>query len=71
MKSPAVPITPDVQVINHGSLFAFELLTAEARAWVDEKVSDDAQFFGGALICEPRYAQELAQGMLNDGLVVR
>jgi hypothetical protein len=61
----------DVHVVNHGSLFAFELLSPEAREWVEQNVSDDAQFFGGALMVEPRYAQDLAQGMLNDGLGVR
>jgi len=61
----------DVHVVNHGSLFAFELLTADAREWVDQNVSDDAQFFGGALMVEHRYAMDLATGMQNDGLEVR
>lgn len=61
----------DVHVMNHGSLFAFELLTSEAREWVDQNVSEDAQFFGGALMVEPRYAQDIAAGMQNDGLEVR
>jgi hypothetical protein len=61
----------DVHVVNHGSLFAFELLTVEAREWVDENVQDDAQFFGGALMVEPRYAEHLAAGMIGDGLEVR
>jgi hypothetical protein len=38
---------------------------------VDENVSDEAQFFGGSLMVEPRYAENLVQGMLNDGLEVR
>jgi len=61
----------DVHVVNHGSLFAFELLSQEAREWVDQNVSEDAQFFGGALMVEPRYAMDLATGMQNDGLEVR
>lgn len=61
----------DVNVVNHGSLFAFELLTMEAREWVDQNVSDDTQFFGGALMVEPRYALNLARGMQNAGLDVR
>jgi hypothetical protein len=61
----------DVHVVNHGSLFAFELLTAEAREWVEQNVSEDAQFFAGALMVEPRYAMNLANGMMVDGLEVR
>jgi hypothetical protein len=44
----------DVHVVNHGSLFAFELLSQQAREWVDQNVSEDAQFFGGALMVEHR-----------------
>ena len=69
--APSNAIQLDVHVVNHGSLFAFELLTAASREWVDENVSDEAQFFGGALMVEHRYAQDLAQGMLNAGLAVR
>lgn len=63
--------TPDVLIENHGSLMLFRLLTPEAIKWVDENVSEDAQFFGGGLCVEPRYAQDLAQGMIDAGLTVR
>jgi hypothetical protein len=61
----------DVTVENHGSLLLFRLNTDEAREWVDEYVADDAQYFGGALVVEPRYASNLANGMADDGLEVR
>lgn len=60
----------DVTIENHSSLMLFRLHTDRAREWVDEFVSDDAQFFGGALVVEPRYASNLANGMADDGLEI-
>lgn len=60
----------DVSVTNQGSIILFHLLTDAARTWVDEHVSDDAQFFGNGLVVEPRYAQDLADGMAGDGLEI-
>jgi len=65
----SVPVL-DVKVENHGSVLAFRLLTDEAREWVDANVNDEAQFFGNALVVEPRYAAHLAEGMQGDGLVL-
>ena len=62
---------PDVIVTNHFTIFTFDLLTQRARDWVEEHVQDDAQFFGGALVVEHRYAQNLAAGMQADGLEVQ
>lgn len=70
MAQPATPVV-DVVVENHGTIFLFRLLTDAAQAWVDEHVSDEAQFFGGALVVEHRFARNLADGMLGDGLEVR
>lgn len=59
---------PDVQVENHGSLFLFRPLSDFAADWIEENVNGEAQFFGGALVVEPRYAGELAEGMVEAGL---
>jgi hypothetical protein len=61
---------PDVRVRNEGSLFLFLPLTEQASAWIEDNVSKDATYFGDALVVEHRYARGLAQGMLDDGLVV-
>jgi hypothetical protein len=68
--TPTAP-RPDVVVENHGTLFTFELRTEQARKWVREHVQDDAMFWGGALVCEHRFAHDLAEGMIGDGLVVQ
>lgn len=38
--------------------------------WVDENVEEPRQFMGNALAVGPRYASELREGMLGDGLTV-
>ena len=58
----------DVSVENHGSIFLFRPLTEAAEQWIQDNVSDEAQYFGTALAVEHRYARDLAQGMLEAGL---
>ncbi len=58
----------DIRVENHGSLFLFQPLTAAGTDWLAEHT--DAQYFGTAAAVEPRYALDLAQAMLDDGLTV-
>ncbi len=60
----------DVKVDFQGSLALFHLLTPVATALVKENVQGDAQFFGNALVVEPRYADSLIYGMAGDGLDV-
>lgn len=64
---------PDVtvEVEDAETLYLFRLHSDAARDWVDQNVTDDGMFWCGALICEPRYAAELAAGMVGDGLIVR
>ncbi len=61
---------PDVWVINHGSIALLYLNRRAAREWVAANVSDEAQFFGGALVVEPRYVADIIAGMRADGLEV-
>jgi len=60
----------DVTVDNHGSIFLFHLHTKDARQWVKDFVDEEAQWFGGALAVECRYAGDLVGGMQGAGLIV-
>ncbi len=60
----------DISIENHGTIFLFRLNTPAAAEWVSENVQSDAQFFGDALVVEHRYAQDLAAGMSEAGLVL-
>jgi len=65
-------MTPDIQVENHGSLSLFRPMTDTGKMWLDENTETEGwQWFGGALAVEPRYAQDLAQGAMSDGLEVQ
>jgi hypothetical protein len=61
---------PDVLVHDAGTLFSFCPLSPRARAWIDEHVQGEVQWFGHALIVERRYAWALAKGMTDDGMVL-
>jgi hypothetical protein len=61
----------DIDVVNHHSIVLFHLTTPVASAWVAEHVTDEAQFFGTALVVEPRYVTTLIRGMREAGLKVR
>jgi hypothetical protein len=50
----AAPSTADVHIVNHHSIVLFHLNTPKASAWVEENVAVEAQYFGAALVVEPR-----------------
>lgn len=57
----------DIRVENHGSIMLFRPLNDGARKHLEENVQDDAQWFGGALVVEPRYAEGLAANLEAEG----
>jgi hypothetical protein len=60
----------DIEITNHGSLFLFQPLNDEVKSWLNENVSADSQWFGGALVVEHRYAANLAEGLQDAGFNV-
>src|SRR5271163_385414 len=72
-KSPAVN-TPDFVLENHGSLFLLRPLCSAAKEWMNEHLpvdSPETQFWGEAIVIEPRYLEPIVDGILADGLVLR
>jgi hypothetical protein len=64
--------TVDVVVENHGDVFLFHPLTANAERWMEENVSSEGYHANWPiLVVEHRYAFDLAQGMQQAGLAVR
>ena len=61
---------PDVVTVQHGSIVLLHLHTDAARDWVRDNVSDEAQYFGAALVVEPRFVAHLVEGMIASGLVI-
>jgi hypothetical protein len=70
MKAPVSAIAPDARVENHGSIVLVRPLTDSASEWIDANVDVNAQWWAGAVACEPRYVSDIVNGMLSDGLVL-
>jgi len=60
----------DVLVTNHGSIFTFLPLSDAAEEWVAEQLPDDTPMLGNEYCVEHRYARDIADGMISDGLEV-
>ena len=60
----------DAVVTNHGSICLMYPATDAARSWLGENIAEDAQWWGHSLAIEPRYVEDIAEGMRDAGLVV-
>jgi hypothetical protein len=61
---------PDLSVQNHGSIFLLRGETEEGRDWISDHIPSDAQSWGGAIVVEHRYIDDIVAGAMNDGLEV-
>jgi hypothetical protein len=61
----------DVAISDEGSIVLFHLFTSQAEHWVRGNVQPGAQWFGGALVVEHRYAAAVVHGMVERGLRVQ
>jgi hypothetical protein len=57
----------DIEIENHGSIWLVRPLTQHATEWLHVNVQADAQWFGGALVVEPRYVANLVNGLSEEG----
>ncbi len=65
------PLECDLYVRNEGTIFTFTPVSRGARDWLAENVSEDAQWLGGTLCVEHRYAFDLADGLLDAGFAIK
>jgi len=61
---------PDFTVKNEGSLVLLEPFSDQARDWVDEHISENAQWYFGAVVVEHRYIEPIIEGIQEDGMTV-
>lgn len=54
---------------NHGSICLIRPLTPDVDEWLHANVDPEAQWFGKALVVEPRYVEELYEGLVAEGFV--
>jgi hypothetical protein len=60
----------DIQVENHGSIFLLRPMSSPGQDWLEANIQPDAQMFGNAVACEPRYVSDIVRGARVDGLAV-
>ena len=61
---------PDFLIENHGSIFLFDPQNTSAEKHLREHVSEEAQWFGGALVVEPRYVVDLFTALRAEGFQI-
>lgn len=59
---------PDIQVTNHGTLFTFQPMTERGIWWLNRYVLPTE---GQLIVCEHRFAWDIAAGAIDDGLEVQ
>lgn len=58
----------DIRLENHFTLWLARPMSAEGREWLETHT--DGQWFGGALVIEPRFVDLVVDGAIGDGLCV-
>jgi len=59
----------DLLVHGGGSVYLLRPTSPVGVAWVDQHISPDATWFGGAVVVEHRYIRDI--GIIDDGLEVQ
>jgi hypothetical protein len=60
----------DFRVSNHGSIALLIPRSEAARIWVDEHLPADRMTWGEGVVVEPRYLQNIVDGVEADGYTV-
>jgi len=62
----------DFVFIRHGSISLLHPVSTAAEEWVGDNIplEGDTQFWGNAIVIEPRYVDGILNGISGDGLVV-
>ena len=52
------------------SIFLLNPITKSAQAWVKEYLPKDALTFGGAIVVEHRFIEDVYRALIRDGLII-
>ena len=61
----------DVEISGSGTVYLVKPVTERAEQWIQDNVAGETTYLGDALAVEHRYIFDLAEGMAEDGLIVR
>lgn len=62
---------PDFEVENHGSVVVISPENDAAEEYLQSKAPEDATWWYGGLVCEPRYVQAILDDLIAEGFTVR
>jgi hypothetical protein len=60
----------DFTIANHGSIFILTPLTDDGDEWVSQHIPEDAARWGGGIVVEARYIDDIVEGIRDDGLIL-
>ena len=60
----------DFHIQNEGSIVILYPHGREAQEWIEEHLPADAQRWGTGIVIEPRYLEDILNGIRADGLEV-
>ena len=58
-------------VEDHGTIVLIRPHTDDVAGWLYENVDDEAQWFGKALVVEPRYVEALVHALVEEGFAAQ
>ncbi len=61
---------PDVAIHNHGTIVVIVPETPAAREWCADNLGPDVLRWGDGIACEPRYVEDIADGLQAEGFTV-
>ncbi len=60
----------DFMLQNSGSISVLTPLTQQAAKWIDDHIDPNAQSWGGGVVIEHRYVDDIVDGIERDGFSI-
>ena len=60
----------DFMLQNSGSISVLTPLTQQAAQWIDDHIDPNAQSWGGGVVIEHRYVDDIVDGIERDGFSI-
>lgn len=61
----------DIRFEDHGSVVLIRPLNEFATEWLSENLMADSPRFGGAVVCEPRYVENIWDALRAEGFACK
>ena len=61
----------DFSLYDSGSILLLTPMSDEAKDWVKEHLPEDIRTFGRGFAVEPRYMNDIMDGLTSEGLTIR